>query len=120
MVGGIAAGGALVVIDPLLTTMLGVGAILWSMLIYPLLRRQVKYTDRLARGKSAFVAESRWLLHSPSPAEVPAEMGSAVTLSAVLNDRRRTVKTIRLVLQLGVSVIGALAAMYLAYRIIDE
>ena len=75
---------ALVVIDPLLTTMLGVGAILWSMLIYPLLRRQVKYTDRLARGKSAFVAESRWLLHSPSPAEVPAEMGSAVTLSAVL------------------------------------
>ena len=119
MVGGIAAGGALVVIDPLLTTMLGVGAILWSMRIYPLLRRQVKYTDRLARGKSAFVAESRWLLHSPSPAEVPAEMGSAVTLSAVLNDRRRTEKKIRLVLQLGVSVIGALAALYLAYRIID-
>ena len=65
LIGGVAAGVALLVIDPILTSMLAVAAALWSALLYPLMKRQVKFTDRLAKAKAEFSRESREALRSP-------------------------------------------------------
>ena len=119
MVGGVVAGAALLVIDPVLTSMLVITAALWCMLLYPLMMRQLKIADRVVRGRTAFANESRALLQSPPVAGVPEKLGSAVKLAEVMIGRRRVANDMTLVLQSGVAVIGTLAALYLAYRIID-
>ena len=117
LVSGIAAGVVLVVIDPVLTTLLAVAAIFWSLLLYPLTRQQVRIAGRTARGKAAFARESRELIDSPDEIGSDGNLGSAATLAAVVIGRRRIANRIKLVLQIGVATIGTVAAVYLAYRI---
>ena len=119
LVGGVVAAAVLLVIDPVLTSMLGIAAALWCTLLYPSMKRQVKIPDRMVRGKLAFTKESRALLQSPLEAGVPETLSSAVTLAEVMIGRRRIANDIKVLLQTGVAVIGTLAALYLAYRIID-
>ena len=119
MVGGAVAGAVLLVIDPVLTSMLVIAAALWCMLLYPLMMRQLKVVDRLVRGRTAFANESRALLQSPPGADLPEKLSSAVKLAEVMIGRRRVANDMTLVLQSGVAVIGMLAALYLAYRIMD-
>ena len=64
MVGGIVAGAALLVIVPLLTSTLAIAATLWSMLLYPLMRRQVRFADRLVREKTTVTGRhDQWQHH---------------------------------------------------------
>ena len=118
VIGGLAAGVALLVIDPLLTGLLAVGAGLWCLLLYPLMMRQVAFTERNARAKKAFAKESRALLQSPSSTAAPETMTSAVELANVVIGRRYVMNDITVVLQTGTAVFGTAAALYLAASII--
>ena len=119
LVSGIAAGAALVVIDPMLTTLLAVAAAFWSLSLYPLTRQQVKIASRMARGKAAFSREALKLIHSPAEVESGGGLVSAARLAEVVIGRRRIANRIKLVLQIGVATIGTVAALYLANRIMS-
>ena len=118
VIGGVAAGVALVVIDPLLTGMLIVGAGLWCLLLYPLMMRQAAIPARLARAQQALAEESRALLRSPPATRTPETMKSAAELARVRIGGRRVMDDITLVLQSGTAVFGTLAALYLAATIL--
>ena len=119
LIGGVAAGVVLLVIDPILTSMLAVAAALWSALLYPLMKRQVKFTDRLAKAKAEFSRESREALRSPFDLAGGTTSMSAAKLAKVMYGRRQIANRMRLVLQIGVALIVAVAALYVAYRIIE-
>ena len=61
LIGGVGAGAVLMVIDPILTSVLAIAAALWSVLLYPFMRRQLKINDRMIQGKRDFALESRAL-----------------------------------------------------------
>ena len=50
LVGGVVAAAVLLVIDPVLTSMLGIAAALWCTLLYPSMKRQVKIPDAWYAG----------------------------------------------------------------------
>ena len=118
VIGGLVAGVALLVIDPVLTGLLAVGAGLWCLLLYPLMMRQVAVADRMVRGKRAFAREARVLLQSPPSTPTPKTLNSAVELARVIIGRRRVMNDIGLVLRTGTAVFGTAAALYLAASII--
>ena len=113
VVGGVVAVGALLWIDAVLTTMIVIGAALWSTLLYPLTQRQLRFALSRGREGAAFKEEARALLQSPSTA-IPEKLDSAVRIAEVYLGRRRVMNEMRLVLQIGATLIGALAAFYLA------
>ena len=104
-------------IDPVLTSMLLAGAALWSALVYPLMRRQLKVVDRMLQGRAAYMEESRALSQLPRPTMPETMRGAGQHVAAAIG-RRHVMNDMALVLQLGVTVLGTLAALYLAYRII--
>lgn len=117
-VGGVVAGVALVVIDPLLTGMLAVGAGLGWLLLYPLMMRQVAIPDRLERSKRAFAKDLRELLRAPPDKPVPPVLGSTVEFARVMIGRQHTMNHITALLQASTAVCGTIAALYLAASII--
>ena len=118
IVGGVVAGAALVVIDPLLTGILVVGAGLGWLLLYPLMMRQVAIPDRLERSKRAFAKDLRELLRAPPDKPMPPVLGSTVEFARVMIGRQHTVNHITALLQAGTAVCGTIAALYLAAGII--
>ena len=119
LIGGVGAGAVLMVIDPILTSVLAIAAALWSVLLYPFMRRQLKINDRMIQGKRDFALESRALLEASPATDVPEPLRSAVRLAEVTIGRRRMANAMKLVLQIGVAVIATLAALYLAHRIMN-
>ena len=119
VIGGVVAGVALLVIDPVLTGMLVLAAGLWCLLLYPLMMRQVAVADRLVQGKRAFANESQALLRSSPGNGLPEVLNSAVELSRVVVGRRRVTNAIATVLETGKAVCATVAALYLAASIID-
>ena len=117
IVGGVVAGTALVVIDPLLTGILVVGAGLACLLLYPLMMRQVAIPDRLERSKRAFAKDLRELLRAPDK-PMPPVLASTVEFARVMIGRQHTVNHITALLQAGTAVCGTIAALYLAASII--
>ena len=116
LVGGIVAGGALLVIEPGLTLIIAVGAVVWSTFLYPLTIRQVQFASRRGREDTAFKEESQALLKSPSLG-MPEKMNSAVRLAEVFLGRRRVVVEMAFLLEIGGTIIGAAAAFYMASKI---
>ena len=119
VIGGVVAGVALLIIDPVLTGMLLVVAAFWCLLLYPLMMRQVAIFDRMARGKRAFKEESQALLRSGPATRTPETLNGAVEFARAMIGRRRVMNDISLVLQTGTAVCATVAALYLAARIID-
>ena len=119
VIGGVVAGAALLVIDPLLTGMLLVVAAFSCLPLYPLMMRQVAIFDRMARGKRAFREESQALLRSGPATRTPETLDGAVEFARAMIGRRRVMNDISLVLQTGTAVCATVAALYLAARIID-
>ena len=81
LLGGIAAGIVLMVIDPVLTSTLALAAALWCVLLYPFVRRQLKVTDRLIAGRRAFTVETEQFLQPTPTISVPQTLPSANTLA---------------------------------------
>ena len=118
LVGAVVASGVLFVLAPGLTSTLVVAAMLWCVLLYPLMKRQARVVDRRLRGHKAFMAESAALLRSPASAGLPDRMKSAVVMASTAIGRRHVANDIQMVLQSGTAVIGTGAALAIAYRII--
>lgn len=116
IVGGLAAGMVLLIVDPLLTALLAVTALLWCGFLYPLMLRQVKLANSRGKENLTFRNESRALLESSVP--LPETLASAAAVAETHLGRFRAVNAMTAVLDAGVAVIGTVAALYLAYRII--
>lgn len=117
VVGGVVAVGVLVWIDAVLTTMIVIAAVLWSTLLYPLTQRQLMFARSRGREGKAFKEEARALLQAPPSTATPEKLDSAVRVAEVFLGRRRVTNEMVFVLQIGVTLIGALAAFYLATSI---
>lgn len=116
IVGGVAAGTVLLIVDPLLTALLAVTALLWCGFLYPLMLRQVKLAKDWRKESLAFRNESRALLESSVP--LPETLPGAAAVAETHLGRFRAMNAMTAVLDAGVAMIGTVAALYLAYRII--
>ncbi|SCC79480.1 ABC transporter ATP-binding protein [Saliniramus fredricksonii] len=111
IVGALGAAWLLIWIDPFLTAILLGGIAVWSLLLYPLTLRAVRFTRMREKAQAAFKDEARNL--SPDPALQPYElMQSAVDIAAAYMGRRRVTSEIMLVTQVGVAGILAVAIFY--------
>lgn len=119
LVGAVVASGVLFALAPGLTSSLVMAALMWCVLLYPLMKRQARVVDRRIRGQRAFMAESAALLQAPSGTRVPAGMRSAVEMARTAIGRRHVANDIQAVLKIGTAVIGTGAALAIAYRIIS-
>ena len=117
LVGGVVAGMALFMIEPVLTALLVAGALLWSTLLYPLTLRQVMFANARGRENTAFKQDTRKYLEAGLSTDMPEKLDSAVGIAEAFLGRRRVVNEMTLVLGVGVTIIGALAAVYMASTI---
>lgn len=118
LIGGVVAGGALLVIEPVLTSLLAGAAGLWCLLLYPPMMRQVADSNRRRRAKHAFWLAWRASIAAPPAVRTPEKLDGAVELARVAIGRRHARNAINLVLQTGMAVIGTVATVYLAVRFI--
>ena len=113
IVAGITAGVAMFWIDPVLTTLIMVALVLWSPSLYPLALKALKISTSRGRENQLFTRESRALLESPS-ATIPGPWESALKVAKVSLGKRRVSNEMSFTVQIGATVIGAVAAYYLA------
>lgn len=116
--GGLVAGGVLLAIEPVLTSLLAGAAGLWCLLLYPPMMRQVADSNLQQRAKRAFWREWQTAIKAPPAVRTPEKLAGAVELARVAIGRRHARNSINLVLQTGMAAIGTAATVYLAVRFI--
>ena len=119
VVGGIVAVGVMLSMDPALTLLIAIAMVLWSPAFYPLARRATAVAASKSPTVRAFNRQCRRLLASPST-PVPEPWDGARQVAGATLAKRRVSNQMTLLTGVGATLIGAVAAITLASRIISE
>lgn len=119
VVGGIVAVGVMLWMDPGLTLLIAVTVVLWSPTLYPLARRQTDVSASKAGKVRAFNLQCHRLVDFPA-VPIPESWGGPRQVADATLGKRRVSNQMTFLTGVGATLIGGIAAVTLASRIISE
>ena len=120
IVGAVGALGVLLWVDPALTILVLVAALLWSTLLYPLTHRAVRFANKKRHARAMFSAEAKEWLRLPSSSPVPAALKSAFPLAQSFLGKRRVSNEMKLLVVVGATICVAVAALFVAHSLMTR